>query len=810
MKKLYLTLVVILCTFAYSHSSPRVVTLLENGWKFHKGDISSAHLVNFDDSSWQEVNVPHDWAIAGPFDMTIDQQTIKVWEDGDEVERLRTGRTGSLPMFGVGIYRRTIELPVSLNENSVWLEFDGAMSHAEIYLNGEKVGERAYGYVSFHVDITEKFQFGKPNQLVVKLNNPELSSRWYSGAGLYRNVRLVTSNPIHVAYSGIVVTTNNITSKSADLNVKTTVTNLKLKGNAFIQSDIIFPNGDRISSKPIAITNETTEQKIKLAKPQLWSIEYPNLYTLETKIIIDKKVVDKTETKFGVRTIEFDAETGFKLNGKHVKMKGVCLHHDLGPLGAAVNRRATERQIEMLKEMGCNAIRTSHNPASREQIALCDSMGMLVIEEAFDEWKSGKGTNGYALDFDRWAERDLTDIIMRDINSPSIVMWSLGNEIREQNLPGGVDVAKFLNEIAKRVDPTRPTTAGFNAHINAVKNGLADAIDIVGFNYKPHDYPTYHASHPHYILYGSETASTVSSRGDYKFPAEPVQSAWYHDYKVSAYGLDYVRWGTTPDKEFAAQEDCPYSLGEFVWTGFDYLGEPTPYNAGTPARSSYFGIIDLAGLPKDNFYLYKSHWSEKPVLHLLPHWNWEHSSLKEIPVMCYTNYPEVELFVNGKSYGKKTKDSSELYTRYRIKWDVAYEQGEIKAIAYNSAGKAVEECIVKTAGKPHSIRFSADRSEITADGRDLSYITVEIVDKDGNLCPHASSMLYFYVEGQGELKALCNGDPTDYVPFISPYMRAYNGKLVATVISECGKSGTITLKAVSEGLKETSINIQTK
>lgn len=810
MKKIFLTLIVTLLTFGFAFSSPRIVTLLDNGWKFHKGDISKAHLADFDDSSWQKVNVPHDWAISGPFDMAIDQQTIKVWEDGDEIERLRTGRTGSLPMFGIGIYRRAIELPVSLNENSVWLEFDGAMSHAEIYLNGEKVGERAYGYVSFHVDITDKFLFGKPNQLVVKLNNPELSSRWYSGAGLYRNVRLVTSAPTHVAYSGIIVTTDKITSKSAELNIKTTVTNSRLKRNAFIQSDIISPNGDRISSKPVAIMGETIKQKIKLPKPQLWDLDSPNLYTLETKIIIDKKVVDKTETKFGVRTIEFHAETGFKLNGKHVKMKGVCLHHDLGPLGAAVNRRATERQIEMLKDMGCNAIRTSHNPASREQIALCDSMGMLVIEEAFDEWKSGKGTNGYALDFDRWAERDLTDIIMRDINSPSIVMWSLGNEIREQNLPGGVDVAKYLNDIAKRIDPTRPTTAGFNAHVNAVKNGLADAIDIVGFNYKPHDYPTYHASHPHYILYGSETASTVSSRGDYKFPAEPVQNAWYHDYKVSAYGLDYVRWGTTPDKEFAAQEDCTYSLGEFVWTGFDYLGEPTPYNAGTPARSSYFGIIDLAGLHKDNFYLYKSHWSNNPVLHLLPHWNWEHTSLREIPVMCYTNYPEVELFVNGKSYGKKTKDSSELYTRYRIKWDVAYESGEIKAVAYDSSGKAIEECIVKTAGKPHSIRFKADRSEITADGRDLSYITAEIVDKDGNLCPHASSMLYFYVEGQGELKALCNGDPTDYVPFISQYMRAYNGKLVATVISERGKPGTITLKAVSEGLKETTINIKTK
>lgn len=808
-----------LLNFIYSYAeSPRSIIELEEGWKFHKGDISNVLSIDFDDSTWKTVNVPHDWAIAGPFDMTIDKQMVKVWEDGEEVERLRTGRTGALPMFGVGIYRKDIELPDSMKGNSVWLEFDGAMSHAEIFLNGKKVGERAYGYISFHVDVTDHFIFGKPNTLVVKLNNPEASSRWYSGAGLYRPVRLVSTSSTNLAYNGIVITTHNILDKSAEIKIKAKINNPAIYPNVILQAQIVNPDGTKsvVKSSRIAVDKKNggteifSELQLKVPHPELWDIDSPKRYTLELSLVVDKKIIDKVATKFGFRTIEFNAQTGFWLNGRNMKMKGVCLHHDLGPIGAAVNYRATERQIEILKDMGCNAIRTSHNPASRELIELCDKIGMLVIEEAFDEWKSGKGKNGYAKNFSQWAERDLTDMIMRDINSPSVIMWSIGNEIREQNIPGGVEVAKYLNTIAKRTDPTRPTTAGFNAHVAAIRNGFADVVDVVGFNYKPHDYSTYHKSHPHYILYGSETASTLSSRGDYKFPAKPFQNAWYPDYKVSSYDFDYVRWGTTPDTEFAAQEDCAFSLGEFVWTGFDYLGEPTPYNAGTPARSSYFGIIDLAGLPKDRYYLYKSHWSDKPVLHILPHWNWEEYNVKTIPVMCYTNYPEVELFVNGKSLGKKRKDTSELYKRYRITWNVPYEAGEVKAIAYNSDGKAMEECVVKTAGKPYAIRLTPDRKQINADGKDLSYLTIEIVDRDGILCPHASSMVFLNIEGSGALKGLCNGDPTDQTSFISPYMRVYNGKLVATVISQKDNPGEMKITAISENLQESSVIINTK
>lgn len=810
--KLQLLLVfTVLSIFTYSYAeSPRVIIELKEDWKFNHGDVPNALSVNFDDSDWRTVHVPHDWAIEGPFDMTIDKQMVKVWEDGEEKERLRTGRTGALPMFGVGIYRRKIELPEPMKGNRVWLEFDGAMSHAEIFINGKKVGERAYGYISFHIDISDYFTFGEPNILAVKLNNPEASSRWYSGAGLYRPVRLVASSPVHIVYNGIVVETHNISEKSAEVMIKAKINNSEIKHDLFLKAEIVAPDGSLSATKSIHLAvgkniedaYAILEVPLKVSRPLVWDINSPKLYTLELSLVDNKEIIDKTITKFGFRAMKFNAETGFWLNGRNVKMKGVCLHHDLGPLGAAVNYRATERQIEMLKDMGCNAIRTSHNPASRELIEICDKLGVLVIEEAFDEWKSGKGKNGYALDFDKWAEQDLTDMIMRDINSPSVVMWSIGNEIREQNIPGGVEVAKYLNAIAKRTDPTRPTTAGFNAHVAAVKNGFADVVDVVGFNYKPHDYTTYHKSHPHYILYGSETASTLSSRGDYKFPAEPFQNAWYPDYKVSSYDLDYVRWGTIPDTEFAAQDDCAFSLGEFVWTGFDYLGEPTPYNAGTPARSSYFGIIDLAGLPKDRFYLYKSHWSDKPVLHMLPHWNWEEYNVDTIPVMCYTNYPEVELFVNNKSYGRKKKNVSELYKRYRIRWDVPYESGEAKVVAYDSEGQVAEECSIKTAGKPHVIRMTPDRTEITPDGCDLSYITVEIIDKEGNLCPHAASMLYFEVEGPGKLKALCNGDPTDQTAFASSYMCTYNGKLVATIVSQKNNQGKITLKAVSENIKE--------
>ena len=487
------------------------------------------------------------------------------------------------------------------------------------------------------------------------------------------------------------------------------------------------------------------------------------------------------------------------------------MHHDLGPLGAAVNYRATERQMEIMKEMGVNAIRTSHNPPSPELLQICDSMGILVQVEAFDEWKYGKNANGYSVYFEKWAKKDLQNMIRRDRNHPSVIMWSIGNEIREQNRgEEGREIARFLAEICREEDPTRPVTAGFNTHLAAIKNGLAAEVDLVGFNYKPYDYKSKKQENPGFIIYGSETASTVSSRGEYKFPVKEVKSPWYQDYHVSSYDMEYPRWASTPDTEFEMQDDNEFVLGEFVWTGFDYLGEPTPYNEGTPARSSYFGIVDLAGLKKDRFYLYQSKWSEKQVLHLLPHWNWHDRIGLEVPVYCYTNYPKAELFVNGKSMGVRQKDKSNKYTRYRLMWnDVVYQPGEIKVVAYNDVNQPLEQRVIKTAGEPKKLKLTADRETIRAGGKDLSYVTVEVLDEKGNFCPRAGNLLFFEVKGSGKLKALCNGDPTDHTSFASNYMRAFNGKLVATIESD-DTAGEVELVVTGGLLNSEKIRIQIK
>jgi beta-galactosidase len=549
---------------------------------------------------------------------------------------------------------------------------------------------------------------------------------------------------------------------------------------------------------------------MKVKAPQLWSIENPARYKAVSRLFVGNELKDEYTTIFGFRSLRFDKDKGFFLNEKPVKLQGVCMHHDLGPIGAAVNYRATERQVEILKEMGCNAIRTSHNPPSPELMEICDSLGMLVQVEAFDEWRNGKNRNGYGQFFDQWAEIDLSTMVRRDRNHPSVIMWSIGNEIREQSAQNGKETAQFLSSICKRLDPTRPTTAGFNQHVNAIKNGLSDAVDLVGFNYKPADYKAKHAEHPNYILYGSETASTVSSRGEYKFPAKENRSPWYQDYQVTSYDYEFPAWAQTPDTEFEAQDDCDFIFGEFVWTGFDYLGEPTPYNEGTPARSSYFGIVDLAGLKKDRFYLYQSKWSKAPVLHVLPHWNWADRIGQNVPVYCYTNYPKAELFVNGVSAGVRQKDKANKYTRYRLMWnDVVYQPGEIKVVAYDDQNKAVAETIIKTAGEPYVVRLTADRNKIKAGGKDLSFVTIEILDKDGNLCPRANNLLFFQVEGDGKLKAVCNGDATDQTSFASNYMRAFNGKIVAVI--EAGEtSGEISLSVSGGKLLGKALKIVTE
>lgn len=802
----------LLC-FVPLNGQERELMLLESNWKFYNSDVANAENTDYNDSGWESVNVPHDWAVRGHFDMNLDAQLVQVVEDGEQVPRLRTGRTGALPIFGVGWYRKVLPVSKADAGKRIFIEFDGAMSLSKIFLNGKYVGEWPYGYSSFSFELTEFVKFGEDNLLAVRLENKPESSRWYAGAGIYRNVRLVKVPLTHVAHWGTYITTPVVNTKRADVLIKTEVTGMEGKSaQVKLETEIYQQSGKKVgvvSSKQTMRAKMLFEQEFRISNPLLWDIESPHLYKAVTKVYVDNVLKDQYITRFGCRSLRFDADKGFFLNEKPVKLQGVCMHHDLGPLGAAVNFRATERQMEMMKEMGVNAIRTSHNPPSPELLQICDSMGLLVQVEAFDEWKYGKNANGYHVYFEKWAEKDLRNMIRRDRNHPSVIMWSIGNEIREQNKgEEGKEIARFLAEICRDEDPTRPVTAGFNNHTSSIKNGLADVVDLVGFNYKPYDYKNKKDENPHYIIYGSETASTVSSRGEYKFPVKEVKSPWYQDYHVSSYDMEYPRWASTPDTEFEMQDDNAFVLGEFVWTGFDYLGEPTPYNEGTPARSSYFGIVDLAGLKKDRFYLYQSKWSSTPVLHLLPHWNWPERVGQSVPVYCYTNYPKAELFVNGKSMGVKEKDKSNKYTRYRLMWDnVIYQPGEIKVVAYNEANNPLAQQVIKTAGEPKTFKLTADRETIKAGGKDLSYITIEVLDENGNLCPRAANLMFVEVKGPGKLIALCNGDPTDHTSFASNYMRAFNGKLVATI--ESGEEpGEIELKVTGGLLKSQTFTVR--
>ncbi len=792
----------------------RTVHLLDSSWRFVNHDINTATLNQLNDATWQKVNVPHDWAISGNFDMNIDKQAVQVVEDGEKTAKLRTGRTGALPCFGMGWYRRV--LPVSKADvgKRIFIEFDGAMSRSKVYVNGAYVGEWPYGYSSFSFEITKFLQLNKKNTVSVRLENKTESSRWYPGAGIYRNVRLVKTATARIAQWGTYITTPTISEQNGEVNIKTTLDAPANTASAYqLITDIFDASGKKVAtltSEKKGDNNLVFDQTLNVNTPQYWSIETPIRYTTVSKLFVGKAQVDEYKSSFGFRTIRFDKDKGFFLNGKNLKIKGVCLHHDLGPIGAAVNYRATERQLAMMKDMGCNAIRTSHNPPSVELLDICDSLGLMVQVEAFDEWKNGKNANGYGEFFDAWAEKDLSAMIRRDRNHPSVITWSIGNEIREQGMPAGKDMARMLTDICHKLDPTRPVSAGFNNHNAAIKNGLAGEIDLVGFNYKPNDYVKKRQENPSFIIYGSETASTVSTRGTYKFPVVETKKPWYSDYQTSSYDLDCAPWATTPDTEFEQQDDLDFMSGEFVWTGFDYLGEPTPYNEGTPARSSYFGIVDLAGLPKDRFYLYQSKWSDKPMLHLLPHWNWEDRLGQNVPVFCYTNYPKAELFVNGKSMGIKQKEKTDKYSRYRLMWkEVIYQPGEIKVVAYDNNNRVMEEKVIKTAGEPHTIRLTADRDNIKADGKDLAFVTVEIVDKQGNVCPKASSFLFFEVAGAGRLKALCNGNPIDQTPFVSSYMPVFNGKMVA-IIEPGSVAGELTLN-VSGGLlvsKKISITVK--
>lgn len=791
----------------------RKILHLKTGWAFSRSDDPACRLADYDDASWERVRVPHDWAISGPFDRENDiQDKLKQVADVPDRVQLLVARTGGLPHIGVGWYRKKITVPAERTGQRVRLEIDGAMSRSEVYCNGEIVGGWPYGYSSFALDLTKFIRPGAENLIAVRLENPGVASRWYPGAGLYRHVRLVFLNPVHVAHWGTCVTTPDVTDASASVHLSTMVENHGAPAEATLVSTIRDAGGRVVAkaetSHPVAGTHEFV-QDLRVVDPRRWMPGQPNLYAITTEVLVEGDVVDTCETPLGFRTLVFDPDRGFQINGVPMKLNGVCLHHDLGPLGAAVNRTALQRQLRIMQDMGCNAIRTSHNPPAPELLDLCDAMGLLVIDEAFDEWKDSKMENGYHKLFDEWAEKDLRAMIRRDRNHPSVIMWSIGNEIHEQWIEGGGKVAEFLCRICHDEDPTRPTTAGFNSPEMAIKNGLAAAVDIPGWNYQPGKYVRYHQLFPTKATYGSETESTVSSRGEYYFPVNEEVGLTRETFQVNSYDMSYPGWAYSPDVEFRAQDECPFILGEFVWTGFDYLGEPTPYHAHWPSRSSYFGIVDLCGLPKDRFYLYQSKWTDKRVLHLLPHWTWPGREGESTPVHCYTSFPAVELFVNGISQGRRSKRVHLMMGSYRLVWpDVRYAPGELKAVAYDADGKAAAETVVHTAGSPASVELKADRDAMVLDGEDMAFVTVRILDADGNLCPRADNLVKFVLEGDGEIAAVDNGNAASLEPFIADERKAFNGLCMVYLRSREGEGGTVTLRAHAEGLSSAAATLR--
>ncbi|TRX60956.1 glycoside hydrolase family 2 TIM barrel-domain containing protein [Carboxylicivirga sp. M1479] len=799
-KQLSLVLIVQLLIWSscsLKDSNQRQVLHLKKGWKFIKGDQAGAESYAFDDAQWEQVDVPHDWAIYGPFDKNNDAYETIVTQDGEKVPKLRTGRTGGLPHMGVGWYRKNFHVPSEAKGKKLFVEFDGAMSHSKVYLNGTFIGEWPYGYTSFHFDLTDHVKTGEENVLAVRLENKPKMSRWYPGAGIYRNVRLVYKPQTHIAHWGTYITTPDIKQGEGTVNIKT-----KVNGNGHYKllTEIYSPQGELLKSGATVFSVQgdvEVEQTIQVDEPELWDVETPRLYKVLSKVIHNNQVIDVYESGFGFRHFTFTSDDGFHLNGRRVPLQGVCMHHDLGPIGAAVNHSAIRRQLRLLKEMGCNAIRTAHNPPSPDYLAMCDSMGFLVIDEAFDQWKIIKVVNGYNNLWDDWREKDLKALLHRDKNHPSIIMWSVGNEISEQYGKESWKIAKSLVDICHEVDSTRPVTIGLNTY-KPVKNNFANQFDVKGWNYYL-DYTKLHKERPNWAVYASESQSTVSSRGFYDTDARPKRHYRRDNLQCSSYALEFPGWANTPDVGFAVLDDNPYLAGEFVWTGFDYLGEPSPYNIEWPTRSSYFGLIDLCGIPKDIYYMYQQRWTDKEVLHVLPHWNWEEG--QNVPVHVFTNYDSAELFVNGKSYGVQSKDSSEIYRRYRLVWnDVIFEPGTIEVVGLDKNGQAAKATIVETAGEPYAINLIADKAPVKANGEDLAFVEVQIVDKEGRICPWANNEVHFKVEGNGKFRAAGNGDATDLEPFHSVKRKCFYGKCVA-MVQTSELAGEIILSVSSGNLK---------
>ena len=806
MRKILLT-ILLFATTIVSAQVRQEITLSE-GWRFSQ-----------DKKSWKNVIIPHDWAIASPFDKKWDLQKVAIEQNGETEATEKSGRSGALPWIGEGHYKKTLNIPKGFERAE--LVFDGAMAEPTVSLNGKKAGYWAYGYNTFRVDITDFVKAGD-NLLEVDLKNVEESSRWYPGAGLYRPVKLFLTKKTYIDDWSIIVRTVEIKNNKATIEAEAKVVN-PVKGSAMLT--LTAPDGKQATCGDIHIENDgKIYGKFIIDNPQLWSPETPNLYTFQAKVFTDKETLDIKKIKTGIRTVKVSREGGFQLNGKTRKIKGVCLHHDLGPLGAAINKAALIRQIKTMKDMGCDAIRTSHNMPSQMQMDICDSLGMMVMAESFDMWIYPKCKNGYARFFKEWAEKDITNLIVANRNHPSIVMWSIGNEIPEQGSAEGRLISTRLQGLCHALDPTRPVTQGLDHAEASIESGVAKAMDVPGFNYRVHKYGNSIKQLHQGFLLGSETASTVSSRGVYKFPVEVTDNSQYAswaptydpkailnaDGQCSSYDVEYCSWSNLPDDDWVWQDDKDWVIGEFVWTGYDYLGEPTPYDEYWPSRSSYFGICDLAGLPKDRYYLYRSRWNKhEHTIHLLPHWTWGKERKGKItPVYCYTDYPTAELFLNGKSQGKISKNPAERLDRYRLRWNgVKYQPGELKVVVYDEQGNKAGEKTLRTAGKPAKIQFNVwtqnDTPTLNADGEDMAFVTISLADAKGTFIPYASDQLSFEVTGDGSFEAVCNGDATSLESFKKPTMKLFSGQLVVIVRSS-KTPGTIKLKVTDRqrGLKE--------
>ncbi|HEY0245731.1 MAG TPA: beta-galactosidase GalB [Mucilaginibacter sp.] len=795
-------LLFILLFAAEAHTQQiRSVIDFDKGWRFNLGDVSKGENTDLDDSKWRILNLPHDWSIEGEFSK----------------DNPAKPEGGALP-GGIGWYRKTFMVPATSKGKLVYIDFDGVYEKSDVWLNGHHLGFRPNGYISFRYNLTPYLNYGdKPNIIAVKADNAEQpNSRWYSGSGIYRNVWLVTTGRVAIDHWGTFVTTPKVSSQSATINLDISVRKYPGKILPYaLKSTVYNAAGKAVASKVTANINSgdsltTITQNFTVGHPTLWSTDHPYLYKVITQVIMANNVVaDEYTTPLGIRYFDFDADRGFFLNGKSVKILGVCDHHDLGSLGSAISTRALERQLEILKGMGCNAIRTSHNPPAPELLDLCDKMGFIVMDEAFDCWERGKNKYDYHLYFKAWHKKDLEDQILRDRNHPSVFIWSIGNEIPQQSDTSALRVAPELAAIVHSLDKTRPITTANNDP--SVKNQIikSGAIDLIGYNYSQLNYAAFHDRYPGKKFIGTETTSALETRNYYDMPSDSIRRWPVYgnkgktnaDNTVSAYDNVSTPWGSTHEETWKIIKKYDFLSGMFIWTGFDYLGEPTPYS--WPSRSSYFGIIDLAGFPKDVYYMYQSEWTNKAVLHIFPHWNWQPGKTVDIWAY-YNNADEVELFLNGKSLGVKRKTGDDLHVMWRLK----FEPGTLKAISRKN-GKVILTREIHTAGEPAKIELVADRKNIKADGKDLSFITVKILDKDGNVVPDADNLVNFKINGEAFIASVDNGDPVSHDPFKANYRKAFHG-LALAIVQAKEKAGSITFTATGQGLQSATMVLNSR